>query len=140
VTPRLESRRRRLIMRRQTLLVIDDEPAITTLIRRTAEPYGYQVFATSNPEEFKQRCIASPPDLICLDLAMPDTDGIELMRFLAREHYRSRLLIISGSDPQLLRSALSLGRAFGLNVTGTIAKPLRIHALRALLGVVGRAA
>jgi CheY-like chemotaxis protein len=116
-----------------TLLVIDDEPAITTLVKRIAEPYGYRVFATSDPDQFKQRCLAGPPDLICLDVAMPRVDGIELMQFLAGQQCRSRLLIMSGSDPQLLHSALSLGDALGLEVLGTLAKPLRIEELRAVL-------
>lgn len=116
-----------------TLLVIDDEPAITTLIKRLAEPYGYLVFPTSDADEFKQLCLAGPPDVICLDLAMPKVDGIELMRFLAGEQCRSRLLIMSGSDPQLLRSALSLGNALGLELLGAIAKPLRIDELRGVL-------
>src|SRR5947199_9797176 len=114
----------------RTLLVIDDEPAITMLVKRIAEPFGYRVFATSDPDEFKQRCLAAPPDLIWLDLAMPTVDGIELMRFLASEQCQSKLLIMSGSDPQLLRSALSLGDALGLDVLGTIAKPLRDDELR----------
>lgn len=125
--------------RRQTLLVIDDEPAITTLVKRTAVPCGYQVFATSDPGQFKQHFIESPPDLICLDLAMPAVDGIELMRFLAGERCRSRLLIMSGSDPRLLQSALSLGHALGLDLAGTISKPLRIEAFRTLLMDLGRA-
>jgi CheY-like chemotaxis protein len=116
-----------------TLLVIDDEPAITALVRRTAEPCGYKVFATSDPEAFKQHFHNDAPDLICLDLGMPDVDGIELMRFLAAEGCRSRLLIMSGSEPQLLQSALRLGEALGLDVVANIAKPLRIESLRTLL-------
>lgn len=116
-----------------TLLVIDDEPAITALVRRTAEPCGYKVFATSDPAEFKQHFHNDAPDLICLDLAMPEVDGIELMRFLAGEQCRSKLLIMSGSEPQLLQSALRLGEALGLDVVANVAKPLRIESLRTLL-------
>src|SRR3954453_7205913 len=122
----------------RSLLVIDDEPAITLLVKRTAEPLGYQVLSTSDPEEFKQHCSVSPSDVICLDLAMPRVDGIEMMRFLAGEHCPSRLLIMSGSDPQLLKAALSLGEALGLDVAGKLAKPLRIEALRTLLIELGQ--
>jgi DNA-binding response OmpR family regulator len=120
-------------MRCGTLLVIDDEPAITALVRRTAEPCGYKVIATSDPDEFKDHARNAAPGLICLDLAMPHVDGIELMRFLAAERCQSRLLIMSGSEPQLLQTALRLGEALGLHVIGTIPKPLRIDALRTLL-------
>src|SRR5947209_19118072 len=121
-----------------TLLVIDDEPAITALIKRTAESDGYEVIATSDPQLFKQQVQTCHPDLICLDLAMPEVDGIELMRFLAKEQFGSKLLIMSGSEPQLLQTALRLGEALGLNVAGAIAKPLRIDALLALLTDLAR--
>ena len=123
-----------------TLLVIDDEPAITALVRRTAESCGFEVFATSDPGAFKQRFQSAVPDLICLDLAMPGVDGIELMRFLAQEQCASKLLIMSGSEPQLLQAALRLGEALGLNVAATIAKPLRIQAFRTLLTGLCRSA
>jgi CheY-like chemotaxis protein len=122
----------------ETLLVIDDEPAITALVKRVAEPCGYEVLATSDPEEFKQRVRADAPDLICLDLAMPTVDGIELMRFLAGEGCRSKILVMSGSEPQLLSAALRLGEALGLPIAGTIAKPLRLDALRTLLTDLGK--
>jgi CheY-like chemotaxis protein len=120
-------------MGRATLLVIDDEPAITALVSRVAESCGYDVFATSDPDTFKQQFAEHRADLVCLDLAMPNVDGIELMRFLASQNYPSKLLIMSGSDPQLLQSALRLGQALGLSIAGTVAKPLRIDALRELL-------
>ena len=123
----------RFVMGCGTLLVIDDEPAITALIRRIAESMDYQVVATSDPEIFKQHVQTNPPDLICIDLAMPRVDGIELMRFLASERSQSKLLIMSGSEPGLLHSALRLGEALGLPIEGTIPKPLRIDALKALL-------
>jgi CheY-like chemotaxis protein len=120
-------------MEHRTLLVIDDEPAITALIKRIAEACGYSVATTSDPEIFKEHVRREAPDLVCLDLAMPGTDGIELMRFLAGEQCQSKLLIMSGSEPQLLESALRLGEALGLEIAATIAKPLRIDALRELL-------
>jgi CheY-like chemotaxis protein len=121
-----------------SLLVIDDEPAITALIKRIAESSGYTVVATSDAEIFKQRVRTDPPDLICMDLAMPQVDGIELMRFLAREQCQSKLLIMSGSEPQLLHSALRLGEALGLPIEGTIPKPLRLDVLRARLTDLSR--
>jgi YesN/AraC family two-component response regulator len=65
---------------------------------------------------------------------MPCFDGIEILRFLARRQCRSQLLIISGFDPGMVQSALRLGEALGLNMAGTIAKPIDIAKLRRLLG------
>ena len=116
-----------------TLLVIDDEPAITSLLKRVAEGCGYDVIATSNAEAFKQHARENDLSLICLDLAMPGTDGIELLRFLAAEGCRSRVLIMSGSDRRLLHTALRLAEALGLEIAGSIPKPLQIAEIRALL-------
>ena len=116
-----------------TLLVIDDEPAITSLLKRVAEGCGYDVIATSNAEAFKQHARENDLALICLDLAMPGTDGIELLRFLAAEGCRCRVLIMSGSDRRLLHTALRLAEALGLDIAGSIPKPLQIAEIRALL-------
>jgi CheY-like chemotaxis protein len=121
-----------------TLMVIDDEPAITALFKRVAQGCGYDVIATSDSEDFKQRVRAGDLDLICLDLGMPGTDGIELLRFLAAEECRCRVLIMSGSDPQLLHTALRLAEALGLNVVGSIPKPLQIAEVRQLLDALCR--
>jgi len=116
-----------------TLLVIDDEPAITTLLRRVAEGCGYDVIATSDAEAFKQHVRDNDLTLICLDLAMPGTDGIELLRFLAAESCKCRVLIMSGSDRQWLHTALRLAEALGLDIAGSIPKPLHIAQVRQLL-------
>jgi CheY-like chemotaxis protein len=123
-----------------TLLVIDDEPAITALVKRIAESCGFSTAATSDPEVFKNHVQAAPPAVICLDVAMPHIDGIELLRFLAAENCPSKILIMSGSEPQLLQTALRLGEALGLPVAGTMAKPLRVETVRKILAGLCRGA
>ena len=116
-----------------TLLVIDDEPAITRLMKRVAEDCGYDVIATTDADVFRQHVRDNDLALICLDLAMPGTDGIELLRFLAAEGCKCRVLIMSGSDRQWLHTALRLAEALGLEIAGSIPKPLQIAQVRALL-------
>lgn len=116
-----------------TLLVIDDEPAITRLMKRVAEECGYAVIATTDADVFRQHVRDHDLALICLDLAMPGTDGIELLRFLAAEGCKCRVLIMSGSDRQWLHTALRLAEALGLEIAGSIPKPLQIEQVRALL-------
>jgi len=123
-----------------TLLVIDDDPAITALVKRIAQSCGFTTVATSDPEAFKNHVRAASPDVICLDVAMPQIDGIELLRFLAAEICPSKILIMSGSEPQLLQTALRLGEALGLSVAGTMAKPLRVETVRKILAGLCRGA
>jgi YesN/AraC family two-component response regulator len=60
-------------------------------------------------------------------------DGVELLRFLSEENYRSPVLIVSGFDRRVLESAFRLGEALGLNMAGPLEKPVRLEDLEALL-------
>ena len=124
-------------MERRNFLVLDDEPAITALIKRVAEGCGYNVVTISQPEDIRQHLKTMRTDVIGLDLAMPTMDGIEILRLLADERSQAQILIISGFDRRILETALRLGEALGLNVVGTISKPLQIDKLRNLLGQLG---
>ena len=99
-----------------SLFVIDDEPAICTLIQRIAEGCGYPVAVTSDPAVFKQQFRAVAPNVICLDLAMPGSDGIEVLRFLAAQGCQARVLVISGYQSAMVQMAVRLGEALGLEI------------------------
>jgi len=70
---------------------------------------------------------------VALDLGMPETDGVELTRFLAEQNYRGPVLIVSGFDRRVLESAFRLGEALGLNMVGPVEKPVRLDVLEELL-------
>jgi len=82
----------------------------------------------------------SPPHLIALDLSIPGMDGVELLRFLADNSCRAKLLIVSGFDRKVRSAAENLGDARGLNMVGSIPKPIRANELRALLSGLHTAA
>ena len=116
-----------------SLFGIDDEPAICTLIQRIAEGCGYPVAVTSDPAVFKQQFRAVAPNVICLDLAMPGSDGIEVLRFLAAQGCQARVLVISGYQSAMVQMAVRLGEALGLEIAAVLSKPIRIAELRNLL-------
>ena len=116
-----------------SLFVIDDEIAICALIQRVGEGCGYAVATASDPELFKQQYNAVAPTVICLDLAMPGTDGIEMLRFLAAQGCQARVLVISGYNSAMVQMAVRLGEALGIEIAGVLAKPIRIAELRNLL-------
>jgi DNA-binding response OmpR family regulator len=120
-------------MTEKRLLIIDDEPAVARVIAKVATRSGYTVTVTTNAEQFTDELIAREPDVIVLDLSMPDTDGVELMRFLASSKCRAKIFIISGFDPRVLETSGKLGAALGLSVAGTLHKPVRVAELRAAL-------
>lgn len=114
------------------LLMIDDEEDICELVAELAEARGLEVRTVSTPERVASILADFTPDLIMLDLMMPGTDGVELLRLLA-EHVRSaKICLISGSDMRVLNSARRLASAHGLDVVGAMEKPLNITTMSEL--------
>ena len=115
------------------LLVVDDVPEIGDFVRRVAESAGYEVRTTVNARAFQDAYRTFDPDVIALDLAMPEVDGIELLEALADEGCRAQLLIVSGFDFGIQQSAARLAEARGLRIAGIVPKPLRAQRLREIL-------
>lgn len=111
------------------LLIVDDEPAIAEVIESVAASRGYEVTTTGDAVAFLAAA-ALAPDVIVLDLSLPDTDGVELLRLLAESGCRARILIVSGFDERVLETSGRLGAALGLDIAGTLNKPIRIAELR----------
>lgn len=66
------------------ILVVDDHEDNVSLLRARLESWGYQVDSASNGQEALDAVIAAPPDLILLDVMMPDVDGNEVARRIKR--------------------------------------------------------
>jgi EAL domain-containing protein (putative c-di-GMP-specific phosphodiesterase class I) len=115
------------------LLVVDDEPSIGRVVKRVGESLGFEVFATEDPAEFLKTARSWQPTLIMLDLNMPGTDGIKLLRGLAAERCTAEVVVSSGEDIRVLQTAQQLGRERGLNMAGILPKPVRLEALREFL-------
>ena len=121
-------------MSQPRLLLIDDEPVLAEFMADAATGSGFEPVVTSEDGEFRAAFLADRPDMVVLDLGMPGMDGVELIRFLADQDYRSPVLIVSGFDRRVLESAFRLGEALGLTMAGPLEKPVRLEALEALLG------
>jgi DNA-binding response OmpR family regulator len=121
-------------------ILVDDDPHIGTVVRRIAESCGFEVETTTRANEFKAACESRCPDVIALDLAVPDCDGIELLRYLGESNCQAQILIISGMGHKMLEIAEHLGRARGLKMSGLISKPMHLTDLRTVLERVRDAA
>ncbi len=62
------------------ILVVDDENDIRELVREILSEEGYAVDTAANAAEARAACARQAPDLVLLDIWMPDTDGISLLR------------------------------------------------------------
>jgi len=115
------------------LIVMDDEPDICTFIKDVAESIGFEVAVPRSAAEFRTLCRQLDPALIMLDLQMPDTDGIELLRVLANDKVSATIVLASGADRKILETARRLGQSKGLAVTHILQKPIPVEALLPIL-------
>lgn len=76
------------------VLVVDDEPAIRRFLRVSLSAHGYAVFEASDGQAALSAVVANRPDLVILDVGLPDLDGIEVTRLL-REWTRIPIIILS---------------------------------------------
>ena len=67
------------------ILVVDDEPKIVQLVRDYLERAGFAVFTARDGNEALMRARQERPDLIVLDLGLPELDGLEVTRRLRRD-------------------------------------------------------
>ena len=95
--------------RRAKILVIDDEPQIRTLLKATLGRAGYTVVEAANAREALAAKAIDRPDLVLLDLGLPDRDGLELVELLAADP-RPAILVVSARDQTEQKvAALDLG-------------------------------
>lgn len=76
------------------ILVIDDERQIRRMLHTSLSGHGYQVFEAANGEEGLLAAADQKPDIILLDLGLPDLDGVEVTRRL-REWTRTPIIVLS---------------------------------------------
>jgi len=81
-------------MSNASILIIDDEQPIRKLLTITLESYDYQVQAATNGKEGLTIAATHPPDLILLDIGLPDQSGHEVLKHL-REWYVNPIIILS---------------------------------------------
>jgi len=120
----------------QRVLVVDDENSIRRYLRAALGAQGFAVYEASNGEEAIKGVIANHPDIIILDLGLPDFDGIEVTRRL-REWSQTPIIILSVREAENDKiAALDAGaddyltKPFG---TGELMARMRV-AMRRLAG------
>jgi CheY-like chemotaxis protein len=117
---------------RRKLAICDDEPEFRAYIRRAAESMGFEVRETGNPTACAEMVRDFAPEILVLDIVMPDMDGIEVLHAVAEAGYSGRVLLTSGYDPNYMTSAARLAAIKGVR-TEILPKPVRLDALKAAL-------
>ena len=91
------------------LLVIDDDAAVTDLLTLLLKSQGFEVSATNNSADGLAMIREVQPDLVILDLMMPEMDGWEVCRSV-RQFSQVPIIILSAlNDPSMIASVLDAG-------------------------------
>jgi two-component system KDP operon response regulator KdpE len=81
------------------LLLVDDEPNILGTLAPLLRARGYEVFTAMNGQAALEAVDREKPDLIVLDLGLPDTDGVELCRAI-RENLNVPIVVLSAREAE----------------------------------------
>jgi two-component system KDP operon response regulator KdpE len=113
-------------------LVIDDEPQIRRLLQITLEAKGYKVFEAATGQQGLLDAAQRRPDIVILDLGLPDLDGVTVLKRL-REWSKVPVLVLSVRDREQDKIA-----AFDAGADDYVTKPFGTGELLARLRVAQR--
>lgn len=119
-----------------SIAVVDDDPLMIKVLERMLELQA--VGAVTSYTRAQDMLSAmdtrqSWPELMFLDLNMPEMDGVELIRHLVARNFRGHLVLLSGEDERLIQSAERLVQAHQLSILASVQKPLTQEMLAEIL-------
>lgn len=82
------------------ILVVDDEPSIVTLLKFNLEQAGFSVMTASDGREGYERASNQSPDIIVLDLMLPQMDGMEICKRLRQDKINTPILMLTAKDDE----------------------------------------
>jgi DNA-binding response OmpR family regulator len=108
------------------ILIVDDDKGTTDLIEKIMESEGYEAISVNESNKAMQAATDLEPDLIVLDLMMPEPTGFQLCRMLRANHSFAitPIVIVTALDDSDSRLV-----AFGAGADDYVTKPIRIDEL-----------
>ncbi len=116
----------------ENILIIDDEVQIRRLLEITLSANNYKISEASTAKEGLAAAATGHPDLIILDLGLPDADGLEILKIL-REWYQKPIIILS-----VRNSEEDIIKALDNGANDYLTKPFRTGELLARIRVAVR--
>jgi two-component system, OmpR family, KDP operon response regulator KdpE len=118
----------------KTVLVVDDEPQIVRALRINLRAREYDVLTAATGTEALEQASRHPPDLVILDLGLPDLDGVEVIQGL-RGWTAAPIIVLSGRA-----DAIDKVEALDAGADDYVTKPFAMEELLARMRAVGRRA
>ncbi len=112
-------------MTKEEILIIDDETQIRKLLEINLESNGYKVTQASDASMGIKLAASHPPDLILLDIGLPDMNGLEVLKEL-RTWYKRSIIILS-----VLNNEESIVHGLDNGASDYVTKPFRVNELLA---------
>lgn len=114
------------------LLVVDDEPELGEFVGIVGSDLGFEVEVTSSPDDFMEAFGTFKPTTIVMDIVMPETNGVELVKWLIEQECRARVIVASGMNSVYGDCLTLLASGGGISLS-FLNKPYRLDALRETL-------
>ncbi len=118
--------------KKNTILVVDDEPQIQKMLNILLDVENFKIAESLTGKQAIRMCASIKPDLILLDLGLPDMDGKEVVSAI-REWSQLPIIVLSGrSDDEEVVSALDMG------ANDYVTKPFNVDVLMARINAALR--
>ncbi len=113
---------------RHSILIVEDEPLITELIKAYLEPLGYLMTEAGDLARARKAFSAAAPDVVLLDLGLPDGSGLSLLPEIKKHWPATRVIILTGDGSiETAEAVYKQNEVFLLN------KPFDAEMLRTVL-------
>ncbi len=109
------------------VFVLDDEPAIVEAVRAVLSTEGYEIEGSSDSSKALTEILREPPDVLVLDVNMPELSGWELCDILRRQSRTRELPVLFLTGRSEVRDRITAMQVGG---TDHLAKPFRAEELR----------
>ena len=116
-----------------SILIVDDDVQFGRLVNRVVSDMGHKVEQISSSREIMQRYAECAPDVIFLDIFMPELDGVEIAKWLSEQGFGGRLIFMTGHDPAFLTAAKGVVEDRIAASIATLEKPARVAEIRSAL-------
>ena len=118
---------------KHSMLVVDDDPEMAKLIGLAARSMNYDGRVAFSARKFMELYNEDQPNVIVMDIIVPEMDGIEMLEWLMDKGCRVAIILISGHGRYYTRTAAHLAILQGADILGTLTKPFALKDLEVLL-------